>query len=276
MDSPGWKSPTNRHRRRSPWTAGPVERAHGCGAGQLADERRTQAAAGQAGATGRSSAATRGGGRVWARTRPDPPSSTPTACSTLGAGEAHMAVLHREAKGNAAPAGEHGSPSGMLWPGWGRSGWMASHGPARGVVRHEKKARGLSIGALLGAWHGAACAAHVGAAETGKSPVSAILAPTRWWGPRADRPKRSDQAQPGARRRVTTATPARLDFSAAEAPVKALQARCPHVAEPVWTIGPERKLLRRQATPDAMRKHLPVPSVWRGGVGWPRSRQWIR
>ncbi len=107
--------------------------------------------------------------------------------------------------------------------------------PHKGVVRHERKAHGLSIGALLRAWHDAACAAHVGAGEASASAASSTLAPARWREPLTDRRVRPDQAGPGARGRVTTATPATLDFSAAEAAVKALQARCPQVATAVLT-----------------------------------------
>lgn len=112
--------------------------------------------------------------------------------------------------------------------------------PHRGAVRHERKARGLSIGALLGARHDAACATHVGAGEASTSAASATLAPARWREPLTGRMERPDQAGPGARGRVTTATPARLDFSAAEAAVKALQARCPQVATSVLTVRPCR------------------------------------
>ena len=183
-------------------------------------------------AAGRSRAASRGGGGIGTRTRPDPPSSTPTGCGALVAWLAYMAVLLREAKGNAAPVGEHGSPSGMLRPGWVEAtGWQATvHGD---VVCHERKARGLSIGALLGARQDAACTAHVSAGEARTSAASSTPAPARWREPLTGRMERPDQAGPGARGRVTTATPARLDFSAAEAAVKALQARCPQVA---WSV----------------------------------------
>lgn len=187
-------------------------------------------------AAGRSRAARRGGGGTDARTRPDPPSSTPTGRGALVARLANMAVLLREAKGNAAPVGEHGSPSGMLRPGWVEAtGWQAT--AHRGVVRHERKARSLSIGALLGARHDAACATHVCAGEACALAASSTQAPARWREPVTGRRERPDQAEPGARGRVTTATPARLDFSAAEAAVKALQARCPQVAPPVLAGG---------------------------------------
>ena len=150
-----------------------------------------------------------------------------------------MAFLLREAKGNAAPVGEHGSPSGMLRPGWDEAtGWQAT--AHRSVVRHERKARGLSIGALLGARHDTACATHVGAGEARTSAASSTPAPARRREPLTGRMERPDQAGPGARGRVTTATPARLDFSAAEAAVKALQARCPQVATSVLTVRPCR------------------------------------
>jgi hypothetical protein len=135
-------------------------------------------------------------------------------------------------------------PSGNLIPRLGCFGPRGSkrlngkpRPPVRGVVRHERKARGLSIGALLGAGHDAACAAHIGAGEARTSAASSTSAPARWQEPLTGRMERPDQAGPGARGRVTTATPARLDFSAAEAPVKALQARCPQVARSVLTGG---------------------------------------
>lgn len=129
--------------------------------------------------------------------------------------------------------------------------------PHEGVVRHERKARGLSIGALLGAWHHAACAAHVGAGEASTSAASSTPAPTRWRVPLTGRMERPDQAKPGARGRVTTATPARLDISGAEAPMKALQARCPQIAAPVLIehVVPTRTSLRASAT--AMRNGPP-------------------
>ena len=76
----------------------------------------------------------------------------------------------------------------------GRSDWMASHGPVRGRARHERKARGLSIGALRGAWHHAACAAHVDAGEARTSAASSTPAPARWQEPLTDRIGRPDQA----------------------------------------------------------------------------------
>ncbi|MBN9205919.1 MAG: heme ABC exporter ATP-binding protein CcmA [Methylibium petroleiphilum] len=79
-------------------------------------------------------------------------------------------------------------------------------------------------------------------------------APTRWREPLTDRMERPDQAGPGARGRVTTATPARLDFSAAEAPVKALQARCPQAAWSVLTGGTVETRAPTRASVDAMRK----------------------
>jgi len=79
---------------------------------------------------------------------------------------------------------------------------MASHGPIGDVVRHERKARGLSIGALLGAWHHAACAAHVGAGEACASAASSTPAPARWREPLTGRMERPDQAGPGAWGRV--------------------------------------------------------------------------
>lgn len=178
-----------------------------------------------------------------------------------------MAVLLREAKGNAAPVGEHGSPSGMLRPGWVEAtGWQAM-APLRDVVRHEKKARGLSIGALLGAWHDAACAAHVGAGEACTSAASSTPAPTRWREPLTGRMERPDQAGPSARRRVTTATPARLDFSAAEAAVKALQARCPQVARSVLNGDAAETRVPTRASIGAMRKRTPLRWVCRGDIG---------
>lgn len=246
MDSPGWKiadeigivgggtrNATYRPRRASVW---PCDQA---------TRRRMHSHA----AAGRSRAASRGGGGICARTRPDPPSSTPTGRGALVAWLANMAVLLREAKGNAAPVGEHGSPSGMLRPAWVEAtGWQAA--PHERCGRHERKARGLSIGALLGAGHHAACAAHVGADEAHTSAASSTPVPARGRDPLTGRMERPDQAGPGARGRVTTATPAWLDFSAAEAPVKALQARCPQVAWLVLTghVVPTRTSLRASAT----------------------------
>lgn len=129
--------------------------------------------------------------------------------------------------------------------------------PVRGMVRHERKARGLSIGALLGAGHDAACAAHVGAGEAHASAASSTPAPARWREPLTGRMERPDQAGPGARGRVTTATPARLDFSAAEAPVKAVQARCPQVAPPVLAGGLAEARVLVRASMTATRKCEP-------------------
>ena len=155
----------------------------------------------------------------------------------------------------------------MLRPGRVEAtGWQATV-PERGVVGHERKARGLSIGALLGARHDAACATPVGAGEACAPAASSTPEPARWREPLTGRMERPDQAGPGARGRVTTATPARLDFSAAEVAVKALQARCPQVAWVVLTEGFAEARVWVRASANAMCQSPPWRWVCRGESG---------
>jgi len=62
---------------------------------------------------GLSSAAGTGGIAAGVRTRPEPPSNTPTARACLVARTTNMTFSFEVRRGTPAPGGEHGSPFGM-------------------------------------------------------------------------------------------------------------------------------------------------------------------
>lgn len=253
MDSPDWKiadESASLAVGRGTRTIGLVGRVSGREARRLADEctlTPPQGAAGRQVAVAAGSARERVPTLRAARRRA-------VALSFLGLHTWQFSFVKR--RGTPLPSGNMVPRLGCFGP-RGSKRLDGKPRPVRGVVRHERKARGLSIGALLGARHHAACAACVGAGEARTSAASSTPAPARWREPLTDRMERPDQAGPGARGRVTTATPARLDFSAAEAPVKALQARCPQVAWPVLTGRVVRTRTSLRASATAMRNGPP-------------------
>ena len=253
MDSPGWKiadesasSAVVRGKR----TIGLVGRVSGRVTRRLADECTLTP---RQGAAGRPSAVAAGPARERVPTL-RAARRRAVALSLLDLHTWQFSFVKR--RGTPLPSGNMVPRLGCFDP--GRSKRLDGEPrPQGGVARHERKAHGLSIGALLGAWHDAACAAHAGAGEASTSAASATPAPARGREPLAGRQERPDRAGPGTRGRVTTATPAGLDFSAAEAPVKALQARCPQVARRVLTAGPAEARASVRVSATAMRKREP-------------------
>ena len=249
MDSPGWKiadesastaCAADRWLRRAsawPWDRATRRRMHSQAAAKLSRTTGSPLSAQAAGPAGRSSAASRRGGGTWRERVPTRRAARRRACCTLFSWLAHMAVLLRETKGNAAPAGEHGSPFGMPRPARVEATGWRYHGPGRGAVRQNGRPAVFRSGPCSVPGMTLLAQRMSALVKPAKPPVSLFMAPARWRVPHTGRQERPDRAGPSTRRRVTTATPAGLDFSDAEAPVKALQARCPQVARRVLTGG---------------------------------------